>query len=1093
MARIPESEIERLKSAVSLERLAEARGVKLVRRGKDLFGRCPFHDDRTPSLVISPETNLWHCLGACQVGGSVIDWVMRAEGVSFRHAVELLRGDLPVATEAPSFTASGRRRRRELIPNLASTDVEDQVLLRKVVGYYHESLKESPGALEYLQGRGLKDAAMLAKFQIGYADRTLAYRLPRNGTKEGTAMRSRLKELGVLRRTGHEHLRGSIVIPLFDGAGRLVQMYGRKVAVDSNLREGTPRHLYLPGPQRGVFNREALRVSPEVILCESLIDALSFWCAGFRNVTSTYGTSGMTTELWEAFREASTKRVLIAFDRDQAGERAATKLAGELTQAGMAAYRVELPKGMDVNEYATKVTPASRSLGAVVRGALWLGEGQAPEREATQAPVPAAPALPSEPEPEPEPEAEAEAEAKTKEGPVGKEAEEAAEEEAGGGPAEPASPEAEDLPEAQAQAEAPPQAEPQPDPPPRPAPLRVPTVPEPDRLERRGEESWLRLGDRSYRVRGLEQNLKAAVMKVNLLVRRELEEPLPGGAGFHVDTLDLYLARPREGFARRAAVELGCEEATVARDLGRLLLALEAAVDETSSQAPASSPGAPALSDTEREEALALLRSPDLLGEILRDFERCGVVGEETNKLAGYLAAVSRKLERPLAIVVQSNSAAGKSSLMEAVLAFMPEEEQVSYSAMTGQSLYYMSGSDLRHKILAIAEEEGAQRASYALKLLQSEGRLKIASTGKDPTTGRLVTEDYEVEGPVMIFLTTTATDVDEELMNRCLVLAVDEGRAQTEAIHREQRVGQTLEGKLRRRQRQKVLRRHRNAQRLLRPLLVHNPFAERLTFLGHQTRFRRDHQKYLSLIETVALLHQHQRERKVHQEGEEVVEYIEVTREDLVVANRLAHEILGRSVDELPPQTRRFLEELTRLVAARGQERGIPREEVRFTRREVREWTGLANGRVHVHLTRLEELEYVLVHSGRRGKSLVYELLYESEGETQAPFFPGLLEVDEEGAAPEYGGNLSALSPQLSAPKAHLPAPFLPAFRPNSGGFPPPPEGPEAGSGSSLSSSLAAEIPESPPDARRGRPEIRGAVPQGRGGTNGTEPPGAA
>ena len=94
MARIPDEEIERLKREVSLERLAEARGVKLKRHGADLIGLCPFHEDRAPSLVISPKKNLWHCLGACGRGGSVIDWVMRAEGVSFRHAVELLNSSI---------------------------------------------------------------------------------------------------------------------------------------------------------------------------------------------------------------------------------------------------------------------------------------------------------------------------------------------------------------------------------------------------------------------------------------------------------------------------------------------------------------------------------------------------------------------------------------------------------------------------------------------------------------------------------------------------------------------------------------------------------------------------------------------------------------------------------------------------------------------------------------------------------------------------------------------------------------------------------------------------------------------------------------
>src|SRR5579863_1784102 len=93
MARIPTEVVERLKAEVSVQRLSVERGVELKRHGADLHGRCPFHDDRTPSLVITPAKNLWHCLGACQAGGTAIDWVMKAEGVSFRHAVELLEND----------------------------------------------------------------------------------------------------------------------------------------------------------------------------------------------------------------------------------------------------------------------------------------------------------------------------------------------------------------------------------------------------------------------------------------------------------------------------------------------------------------------------------------------------------------------------------------------------------------------------------------------------------------------------------------------------------------------------------------------------------------------------------------------------------------------------------------------------------------------------------------------------------------------------------------------------------------------------------------------------------------------------------------
>jgi hypothetical protein len=326
--------------------------------------------------------------------------------------------------------------------------------------------------------------------------------------------------------------------------------------------------------------------------------------------------------------------------------------------------------------------------------------------------------------------------------------------------------------------------------------------------------------------------------------------------------------------------------------MGTLLRELEAKVDEQMKTLLAAPEKTPVMDDAERDAALELLRDPNLCERILADFEACGVVGEETNKLVGYIGAVSRKLEEPLAIVIQSSSAAGKSSLMDGILDFVPEEELIEYSAMTGQALYYLGEKDLRHKVLAVAEGEGAERASYALKLLQSEGELSIASTGKDPETGKLVTHEYRVTRPVMTFLTTTAIEVDEELLNRCLVLTVDEGREQTRRVHARQRVGQTLAGLLARRDKDRIVHLHRSAQRLLRPRLVVNPFAETLSFSDARTRARRDHMKYLTLIRALTLLHQHQREVKTVEHHGEHVEYIEATTKDVELATRLAQEV---------------------------------------------------------------------------------------------------------------------------------------------------------------------------------------------------------
>jgi hypothetical protein len=943
------------------------------------------------------------------------------------------------------------------MPSPIDRDAGDVEVLGQVIGYYHETLKQSPEALAYLESRGLRHAEAIERFKLGYANRTLGYRLPDKNRKAGAELRGRLQKLGILRESGHEHFRGSLVIPIFDEHGQVVEVYGRKIAADHELRPGTPLHLYLPGPHRGVWNIHALGASEEIILCEALIDALTFWCAGFRNVTSSYGIEGFTKEHLEALRRHGTKRVLIAYDRDDAGDKAAEALAGKLMREGLECFRIQFPRGMDANEYALKVQPAARSLELAIRKAAWMGKGQAPERETTpvveQVSLPAAiaaaessapaeieaaePATPTEIEAaEPPPEDNSASEGRSPEEKSGSaEASSviyervfplAAEEDppvhepspAEPGPCECEEPIASPAPIAELEISS---EQPIASPVPAARPVTV-------EAETAGEEVRIQLGDRRWRIRGLARNLSVELLKVNLLVSRPDAER---GQAFFVDTLDLYAARQRALFIKEAATELGLEPKVIKRDLGRVLLKLEELQEQAIAKALAPKEATPApMPEPARAAALALLRDPKLLDRVLRDFERCGVVGEETNKLVGYLAAVSRKLEEPLAVVLQSSSAAGKTSLMEAVLAFFPEEERVKYSAMTGQSLFYMGERDLAHKILAIVEEEGAERASYALKLLQSERELTIASTGKDPQTGRLITHEYRVEGPVMIFLTTTAVEIDEELQNRCLVLTVDEEREQTRAIHRSQRRQQTLEGLLARRARESVLEVHRNAQRLLRPLLVANPFAEELTFLDSRTRTRRDHMKYLTLIRAIALLHQYQRPLKtVMCEGQEV-RYIEVSLEDIAVANRLAHEVMGTSLDELAPQTRRLLELLSEMVQKASERLGIEQSDHRFTRREVREHTGWGTTQVAIHLDRLVELEYVLVHHGGRGQQFVYELLLHDSGDGQAQF-TGLCEIESLRRADACTvGNLPGAVVDLPGQKSNLPG----TSRPHSG-----------------------------------------------------------
>ena len=523
-------------------------------------------------------------------------------------------------------------------------------------------------------------------------------------------------------------------------------------------------------------------------------------------------------------------------------------------------------------------------------------------------------------------------------------------------------------------------------------------------------------------MRGLERVTSFETLRVNVLVARADGPVRPASSGtaahaFHVDTLDLYSARARGVFVTQAAAELRLEAEVVKSDLGRVLLACVAKAEEVIQAANEPQQVEVTVTGQAREQALTLLRDPNLMTRVEEAFGAVGMVGEATNCLVGYLAAVSRKLPAPLAVMVQSTSAAGKSAVMEAVLGFVPEEDRVSFSAMTGQSLFYLGESDLAHKVLSIAEEEGASRAAYALKLLQSEGELSIASTGKDTASGRLVTHTYSVKGPTAIVLTTTAIDVDEELLNRCLVLTVDEDRAQTRAIHDAQRKAQTLDGLTRRSLREQVVAVHRDAQRLLEPLAVVNPYADRLTFADGRTRTRRDHGKYLGLISAVTLLHQHQRPRKTATINGQELAYVESTIGDIEVANRLAHAVLGQSLDELAPQTRRLLKAIHTHVTKQATELAVDVSLIRFTRRRLREalaaqGVGWGDTQLKVHLARLLDLELLHVHRLETG-AFTYELTWRGEGQHGEPFLPGLTDPTtlKPPTAQGYDGNRSGLN----------------------------------------------------------------------------------
>lgn len=850
---IPAEAIAEVRSRNELVAFMTAAGVKLRRHGSDYLGLCPFHNDRHPSLSVSPSKQYWCCLGACSTpakkfGGDVIEFARRLWGVSFRDAVQRLGG--PTTTELP-------RPKLRAVKQPTRPD-----LLTQVASFYHQALASSAAAKRYLAERGITKSDVVTSLMIGYADASLLERAP-----EGSETHDGLAALGVLTSKGTELFEGCIVVPLRDLAGNVVGFYGRAVE--------RGQHLYLPGPRRGVVNAEVASTTGEIVISESVIDALSFIEAGITNVVPIYGVNGWTADHDELLDRHRIARVVIALDSDDAGRHASAALADKLTARDIEVRIVELP-AKDANE-------------------LLVRDGAAKFAETWQR-LAAPPAAAKE---------------------------------------------------------------------------------EKVQLDREVDGAYvINFAERMYRVRGF-STFGVDRMRVNVRVE--------DGGRFHVDTFDLYAARARKAFIESAAQMFGrATEAEITSELASIIDALETerlALRSTEKNEPAAT-----MSGADRDEAMELLRDPKLIARLTSDFEAVGCVGEGTSMLIGYLAAISRKLDEPLAILFCARSGAGKSNLQERITDFIPPEDLVRYTRITGQALFYQEEDALKHKVLAIDEEGGASEAIYSLRILQSSRTLSVSATRTDPQTGKHRAEHYEVHGPTSIFLTTAHPEaLDYETRNRFVVLTADESPEQTRRILERQRWSETLEGLVAKSKRDAVIRRHQNAQRLIEPLHVVNPHAPSLTFPHAQLILRREQKKYLTLIKAIALLHQHQRPRNSVDAGGERIDYIEVTQDDIALAQQLAPAIVRRNLDELAPPTRALLDAIRQLVAAKMKELKVPIEYAHVSRHELQRATGLSYWHLRVYLQQLVECEYLALARSENGKRYLYELLDEAEDDDPA------------------------------------------------------------------------------------------------------------
>ena len=334
-------DFEHIKRTTDIVRVVESYGVKLKKTGRNYVGRCCFHEDKTPSLIVTPDKGLFHC-PACGAAGNVIQFVAKKEGITDRQAAMKLCQTVPGVRPASTLPGAGATPPTSEPAAPALPPAEAARLLQRVARFYAKTLRKDRAGLDYLKSRKLDDPTLLDAFQVGYSNGTLAGVLPKAGeVVEG------LKALGVLNQQGREHFRGCVTIPLFDSAGNVCGIYGRQAEPAPDCQD-LRRDTYICRVH-AVACGTARRPRPtrRLFIAEAILDGMALWQAGFKNTIAIYGTNGWTPDHEQLLKDNGTTELFLCLDNDDAGRKGTEQLKEKVAGAGQGRPRGSVARGRE--------------------------------------------------------------------------------------------------------------------------------------------------------------------------------------------------------------------------------------------------------------------------------------------------------------------------------------------------------------------------------------------------------------------------------------------------------------------------------------------------------------------------------------------------------------------------------------------------------------------------------------------------------------------------------------------------------------------------------------------------------------------------
>ena len=337
---LDEFEKDGIKQKIDIVGLFEHFGVQLDKKGKSYLGKCPWHEDKTPSLSVDKVKGLYNCFG-CGESGDQFSLVEKMRGCDFKEALKFLKG---LAGKVDVKPAGKKKAKERPQPKKQETNPTALgISLDTATERYHKTIYASKPAMSYFTKTRMLNPELLTRFKIGYSDGSLL-KISTNGHREAfTALNIfKTNDKGKI----WEHFTGCLTFPITDPSGKTVHVYGRKITPKAEKP-----HLYLSGSHKSVFNRKASCVYDEILLTESIIDCLSLMSLGIENVQPLYGVGTLTEEHIRLLKEDRVKTVVLALDKDEAGKTWAEKHKVRLLSEGFGVKIIFPTEGKDWNDY----------------------------------------------------------------------------------------------------------------------------------------------------------------------------------------------------------------------------------------------------------------------------------------------------------------------------------------------------------------------------------------------------------------------------------------------------------------------------------------------------------------------------------------------------------------------------------------------------------------------------------------------------------------------------------------------------------------------------------------------------------------------